>query len=590
VCAATGSKGAWSGCGEIVSKLVQAADLLICAATPTHTRELPRGKPVTLQAGNLCPRSIAMSATAETLSPVLLYEALLEVGMSVDTLSDLRSTVADGDAFIVGDGGGVDAGCHTYPAAGDVDIHSASLLMSAALARIAERRGSGGPAQEVDGADAFAALGFTPLASAALQAVRIQAQRQRAQPSAMAVATTHIERHIAAFDVSSANPSSWVQHTLRAPVTRQRGRLDDTSPAALRELRLYALARIELLAAMGFSLSVDVVVKWRMALRDPANHLMLFEVHTDAWHDAADILNSKRVAVWPGWSELGFTPWACEALTDWVSRSSGRMSCIEAAFHHVSCNRRGALGIADAPLTYAAQAKDASVPLEWAARYTISTRVLSAVLCATADSFGAAFESFAQSLNQDGCTLFFHGTTSDAISHKYIYIAAGRCAQGFNHMPTNGFYHTKLPVQAADWAMSTTGLMRSHPGSPNHSVWPAVVVYRIDNVMIHALRRLEYSCSEPFDAVGVVPDGAPLTAPVLIQACLLGVGTPATEQLVHWIEGPQLLNARDEPSSWRFGGHQVCVKRAVGLEQSHRYNAEDLLRDAVVGVCLAAVE
>jgi hypothetical protein len=222
--------------GEIVSRLVQ----LICTATPTQTREPPRGNPVTLQAGNLCPQSIGMSATAGALSPVLLYEALLEAGMSADTLSDLRSTVADGSAFIVGDGGGVDAGCPTYPAAGDADIHSASLLMSASLARIAEWRGSDPAAREADGADArllplvlrlLRARPFKPFGSKHNDSVRSlwQWPLQRLTLSVILLRLT---------STTPIHPHARVQHTLRAPVRRQRGRLHDTSPAALCELQV----------------------------------------------------------------------------------------------------------------------------------------------------------------------------------------------------------------------------------------------------------------------------------------------------------------------------------------------------------------
>lgn len=73
-------------------------------------------------------------------------------------------------------------------------------------------------------------------------------------------------------------------------------------------------------------------------------------------------------------------------------------------------------------------------------------------------------------------------------------------------------------------------------------------VYRLADDSIRKLHCVQYNLSEPFDAVGLVPEGAPLTAPDLIRECRLGVGrTTTTERLVHWIEGPQLLNTRDAP-------------------------------------------
>ena len=513
-----------------------------------------------------------MAAMAEVNGPVniLLYEALLEAGFSPDALSDLRSSIADGVRI-----GSDDGDPQSLPLPGDDRV---SLFMSGALSIVGQR---GASAREIlDGSAAFVALGFTPFASAALHHIRLQALRKDVL-SAMDVATTHIRRHIASFDVTDADLSSCRLHI---PEKGQWGYMQDTSADALRSLRLHALTRIELLASMGFSLAVAEVKMWRMALRYPLQHWHIFGGHTDAWHDAMDIIqvNRRRFA------ELGFTTWVCEALNDWVDHSSGHMSCAEAAFTHINLHTRAIYGVVDAPPTYSA--KDASVQSEWAG-CSISTRVLSLETSATVDSFCGALASFVRPLEQDGCTLFFHATTSLALAEirdMSIDFGAGGGALDFNSSK-NGFYITKLPTQAASWALAKSRLMRSHPGSPNPNACPAVVVYRLVDDSVRTLHRLQYNLSEPFDAVGSVPEGAPLTAPDLIRECRLGVGTTTTEKLVHWIEGPQLLNTRDAPESWRFGGHQVCVMRAEGLGLLHCDDAEDMMEGAFIAVCLATV-
>ena len=126
------------------------------------------------------------------------------------------------------------------------------------------------------------------------------------------------------------------------------------------------------------------------------------------------------------------------------------MSCTEAAFLHINLHRRSIFGVVDAPPMYLTYAKDVSVQSEWAA-CTISTRVLSVEMSATVDSFGAALAGFVRPLEQDGCTLYFHATTSLALAQlwgTHIDFAAGRGALDFN-CSTNGFYLTKLPLQAA---------------------------------------------------------------------------------------------------------------------------------------------
>ena len=140
-----------------------------------------------------------MAATAGfgILSPVLLYEVLLEAGMSPDALTDLSSRVADGESGSTNASQKCDDGVDpTSPTTRD---YIGASLLSAAL-------GIAAAPCKVESTNEFTALGFTPLASAALQKILLQTPHGRAPPSAMTVAMAHIERHVSTFDISHADP------------------------------------------------------------------------------------------------------------------------------------------------------------------------------------------------------------------------------------------------------------------------------------------------------------------------------------------------------------------------------------------------
>jgi len=484
------------------------------------------------------------------------WEALLEAGLTSRALAECGIEVQVLDGLVSVE-------------ATDASRGEAGALCDVALRVVAARDGARS-GHGTRGVDTFVDLGFNRLASAALH--------HGFDPSIhrVHVAKEHLLAHFAAAAVEDcaapdavAMPPALVEGGFMSAQERERE-------------RHAASAMVEGLMEAG--LGLGATAPWRAALRDPARHWALLGNGNDVWHEAVAAV--QYGAARRGWSEctgaeqfrrLGFTGWAATLLDAWTIRSaSGHMSAVDAALLHIDL----CLVSTDGPLSgvdCGAEAGPGAMPAVGAAdpREHLAGHHHGLL----------AEELAAQAPHREGCTLYFHGTTSRAAARMQdagVRAAVGHGGLDYNCRP-NGVYLTTELRHAAEWACAKTQLMATHMIAPDSGVRPSVVVFQVEDAAVTRLHCLRYGLEAPFHCVAPNAEDVPATASELVRRCRLGERMwAAVDENVHWIEGPRLLNARDPAASWTFGGHQVCVKRAQ-LRGRSRCDGIDLLDASLVG-------